>query len=78
MLNEPTAGEPPQSQDSAQPAGEEGEQVPGQARGQAPPGVTYVQITAQEKEAIERVSTYLARFLFKLQNTVQCIFSNIN
>lgn len=57
MLNEPAGGETPQAQDSTQPAGEEGEQAPGQARGQAPPGVTYVQITPQEKEAIERVST---------------------
>ena len=57
MLNEPVGGDTTQSQAPAQPAGVEAEQAPDQARGQAPPGVTYVQITQQEKEAIERVST---------------------
>lgn len=55
MLNEPTQGDASQPQAPGQRA-EEGEQAPAQAGGQAaPPGMTYLQITPQEKEAIERL-----------------------
>lgn len=55
MLNEPSQGDASQPQAPGQPEGE-GEQAPAQAGGQAaPPGMTYVQITPQEKEAIDRL-----------------------
>lgn len=62
MLNEPRAGDP---------AGHEAE-----SEGQgSPPGTNYIQVTPQEKEAIERVSCLLL-FWSKCELHSQSVFTH--